>query len=319
MNEFLTEIALEGKKLTGKHIYTAKQDFKRLDVFLAEETGLTRSYIKQLIDSGAVLLNGFKVKAGHGLKTGDTAELEIKETVSDIVAMDIPLDVLYEDGCMAVVNKPQGLSVHPGAGQRSGTLVNALMFRFGALSSINGVIRPGIVHRLDKDTSGAIVIAKNDRAHLSLSGQFASRSAEKVYLAVLEGRVKDDSGRIEEKIARSDRDRTMMAVSPEGREAVSYYKVIKRFKDASLIEFNILTGRTHQIRVHAKAIGHPVIGDKKYGYKKQRFSFLEGQLLHAHRLTLSHPVTSEKMSFTAPLPPHFSKALSILENMEKKE
>lgn len=287
-------------------------DSSRLDVALSESTGKTRSAIKQLIEKGDVLVNGLPPKkSGETVKTGDVITLTVPDAVEKIEKKDIPIDILYEDGDVAVINKPQGLTVHPAGGNYTDTLVNALMFRLDSLSGINGEIRPGIVHRLDKDTSGVMIVAKNDEAHLSLSRQIADRTVVKEYVAILEGNLTPDEGRIETKIGRSPRDRKQMAVTPDGRTAVTEWRVITRFKENCFVLFRILTGRTHQIRVHAKHLGHPVVGDKTYGFKKQKFN-LDGQLLHAYRLTVMHPKSGERMTFSAPLPDYFVRVYDAL-------
>lgn len=287
-------------------------DSSRLDVALSESTGKTRSAIKQLIEKGDVLVNGLPPKkSGETVKTGDVITLTVPDAVEKIEKKDIPIDILYEDGDVAVINKPQGLTVHPAGGNYTDTLVNALMFRLDSLSGINGEIRPGIVHRLDKDTSGVMIVAKNDEAHLSLSRQIADRTVVKEYVAILEGNLTPDEGRIETKIGRSPRDRKQMAVTPDGRTAVTEWRVITRFKENCFVLFRILTGRTHQIRVHAKHLGHPVVGDKTYGFKKQKFN-LDGQLLHAYRLTVTHPKSGERMTFSAPLPDYFVRVYDAL-------
>lgn len=287
-------------------------DSSRLDVALSESTGKTRSAIKQLIEKGDVLVNGLPPKkSGETVKAGDVITLTVPDAVEKIEKNDIPIDILYEDGDVAVINKPQGLTVHPAGGNYTDTLVNALMFRLDSLSGINGEIRPGIVHRLDKDTSGVMIVAKNDEAHLSLSRQIADRTVVKEYVAILEGNLTPDEGRIETKIGRSPRDRKQMAVTPDGRTAVTEWRVITRFKENCFVLFRILTGRTHQIRVHAKHLGHPVVGDKTYGYKKQKFN-LDGQLLHAYRLTVTHPKSGERMTFSAPLPDYFVRVYDTL-------
>ncbi|MFR1565791.1 MAG: RluA family pseudouridine synthase [Christensenellales bacterium] len=284
----------------------------RLDVILSEAAGLTRSRVKQLLEGGSVLVDGVTAKkCGQTVKPGSSIEVDVPEPVSKIEGKEIPVEILYEDSDIAVINKPQGLTVHPAGRNYTDTLVNALMFKLDSLSGINGEIRPGIVHRLDKDTSGVMVVAKNDAAHLSLSSQISQRSVKKEYLALLEGRLSDDEGVVNTGIARSARNRKLMEVNAAGREAVTEYKVLRRFSENSLVLFRILTGRTHQIRVHAKYLGHPVVGDKSYGYKKQKFA-LDGQLLHAYRLSFNHPSTGERLVFTAPLPDYFIKVLDVL-------
>ena len=287
----------------------------RVDVLLSERTDLTRSAVKKLADEGNVTVNGNTVKAGQILRVGTEVEILIPDP-EPICAVpeDIPVEIVYEDADIAVVNKPQGMTVHAGAGNHEGTLVNALLFRLRHLSGINGKLRPGIVHRIDKDTSGLLVVAKNDAAHLSLSAQIAEKTCKREYLALLEGVVKEDNGTVSTEMGRDPKDRLKMAVLPEGkgRVAVTDFFVEKRFASNTLVRFSLHTGRTHQIRVHAKHMGHPVVGDPLYGYKKQRFA-LDGQLLHAFRLTLTHPVTGERMCFEAPLPDYFERVLTVLQ------
>lgn len=291
----------------------------RLDIALAEKTELTRSHAAKLIDDGLVTVNGkMPKKSGEKVKTGDTIAYEIPELVEKIEKKDIPFEILYEDGDIAVINKPQGLTVHPGGGNYSETLVNALMFRLDSLSGINGEIRPGIVHRLDKDTSGVMVVAKNDAAHLSLSQQIKDRTVKKEYVALLEGNLTKDGGTVKTCIDRSPRDRKMMTVSASGREAITDYRVITRFENHCFVLFRIHTGRTHQIRVHAKYLNHPIVGDKTYGLKKQRFG-LDGQLLHAYRLTFTHPSSGKEMTFVAPIPEHFVRVYDALATTERKQ
>ncbi len=287
---------------------------ERLDVFLSEKIDKTRSAIKKLVDDGNVTVNGKCEKAGKTLKIGDEITVILPEPVKlDLEAENIPLDVVYQDEDVAVINKPQGLTVHAGNGVHGSTLVNALLYHLDSLSGINGVIRPGIVHRIDKDTSGLLVVAKNDAAHVSLSEQIKNKTCKRIYIALVEGVVKQNSGVIDTFIGRSDKNRTMMAVKSEGRRAVTHYKVIKRYKDYTLMEFSLETGRTHQIRVHTKYVGHPIVGDPVYGYKTQKFK-LNGQLLHAFRLELTHPKTGKRMSFEAPLPDYFQAVLTKLDH-----
>ncbi len=288
-----------------------------MDVFLSEQTEeVTRSRLKKLIEEGQVSVNGKIVrKAGEPVKAGDGVSLTIPELVEyGLQAENIPVDIVYEDGDFAVVNKPKGMAVHVGAGVASGTLVNALLYALDSMSGIGGVLRPGIVHRIDKDTTGLLVVAKNDKAHLSLAGQIAEKSCRRTYYALLEGNVKEDSGRIVTDIGRHPADRLKMAVLPDGKGklAVTDYEVAARFGgEFTLCRFDLQTGRTHQIRVHAKHIGHPVAGDPVYGFKRQRIK-ADGQLLHAWRLELTHPSTGERMSFVAPLPAVFAEILTKL-------
>lgn len=287
-----------------------------MDVYLSERMNKTRSQIKQLNDSGCITVNGASDKCGRNLRVGDMITVTEEERIEYAEPEDIPIDVIYEDDDVAVINKRQGMSVHPGAGNKTGTLVNALLHRFRNLSSAGGDTRPGIVHRLDKDTSGVLLVAKNDAAHLSLSGQLARREMHKIYVALLEGNLKSDSGQVRTFIGRSPRDRKKMAVLPQGKEAITFYKVLERFQKNCFAEFDIKTGRTHQIRVHAQYLSHPVVGDKTYGYLKQRFN-LAGQLLHAKQITFRHPVTEKEITAEAPLPDYFKDILDFLEREER--
>lgn len=285
----------------------------RLDVFLTNETDWSRSQIKQQIDAGKALVNGVPKKAGFLIKNGDTVSLAFSKDVLDINAEpeDIPLDIVFEDDDFAVINKPQGMVVHPAPGAYNHTLVNALLFHFETLSKNGDGVRPGIVHRIDKDTSGLLVVAKNDKAHESLAKQIAEHTCFRHYLALVEGNVKTDSGKIETFISRSEKDRKMMAVSDSGKWAVTNYFVKERFEGYTLVEWVLETGRTHQIRVHSKHIGHPIVGDKTYGIKNQKFN-LDGQLLHAYKLELTHPTTGERLVFECKIPDYFEKTLSKL-------
>ncbi len=296
-------------------IFTVESS-ERLDVFLSEKLGKTRSAVKKMTDDKKVTVNGKHEKAGKVLKAGDKVAAVISDPVKlDLEAENIPLDIVYQDKDIAVINKPQGLTVHAGNGVHGSTLVNALLYHLDSLSGINGVIRPGIVHRIDKDTSGLLVVAKNDAAHLSLSEQIKNKTCHRIYRALVEGVVKENDGVIDTFIGRSDKNRTMMAVKEDGRRAVTHYKVLKRYKDYTYMEFSLETGRTHQIRVHTKYIGHPIVGDPVYGYKNQKFK-LNGQLLHAYKLELTHPSTGERMTFEAPLPDYFQDILSKLDKQQ---
>ena len=286
---------------------------ERLDVFLSEKLDKTRSAVKKLVDDGEITVGGNKVKAGRTLKIGEEIFVNIPDPVKlDLEAENIPLDIIYQDNDIAIINKPQGMTVHAGNGTHGSTLVNALLYHLDSLSGINGVIRPGIVHRIDKDTSGLLVVAKNDAAHLSLSEQIKNKTCHRIYLALLEGTVKQNDGIIDTFIGRSDKNRTMMAVKDSGRRAVTHFKVLKRYKEFTFAEFRLETGRTHQFRVHCKYIGHPIVGDPVYGYEKQKFK-LNGQLLHAWKLELTHPSTGERMGFEAPLPDYFQAVLQKLD------
>ncbi len=294
---------------------TAEEDARRLDVFLSDNADLTRSRAQRLIESGSVTVNGAVVaKPSCAVRADSAVAVLLPDDIPlDVPAEDIPLNVVYEDADLAVIDKPQGLTVHPANGNYTGTLVNALLYRVKDLSGINGVLRPGIVHRLDKDTSGLLVVAKNDFAHVELQKQIQSKRCRRIYLALCEGVFKEDEGVVDKPIGRSRSDRKKMDVVPDGRSALTYYTVEERFNGYTLVRFELKTGRTHQIRVHAKWLGHPVVGDKKYGYAKCRFA-LNGQLLHARTLVFTHPRTGEEMSFTSPLPDYFEKVLATLRN-----
>ncbi len=291
----------------------------RLDIFLTErEPDLSRSAIKNLIEKDKVKVNDESKKAGYNLRVGDVITYEIPEPVAvNLIPQNIPLDIVYQDGDLAVINKQQGLPVHIGAGHSDGTLVNALLYHFTDLSGINGELRPGIVHRLDMDTSGLMLVAKNDFAHRDLAKQIAEKTCIRRYIALLEG-VLREGGHIETHIARSKTDRKKMAVSndPNDRIAITDYKILKNYKNYTLAEFQLKTGRTHQIRVHAQYLGHSIVGDTLYGIKKQAYS-LNGQLLHSCYIEFTHPRSKERMSFTAPLPDYFERVLKILDAKEK--
>lgn len=284
-------------------------DGRRLDVLLAEASGLTRSRVASLMAEGQVAVDGqVETKAGAKPKPGQTVCLTVpapKPAVPE--AQDIPLTILYQDDDLAVVVKPCGMVVHPAAGNEDGTLVNALLHHLDSLGGIGGELRPGIVHRLDKDTSGLLLVAKNDAAQLALSRQLQDRLMEKHYRALVEGSVKEDKGRIEAAIARSKKDRKKMAVDPEGRDAVTEWRVLSRGRGVTLMDVHILTGRTHQIRVHMKHIGHPVCGDPIYGSGKG--AKVSRLMLHAYSLSFTHPTTGERMTFTAELPEAFAASL----------
>ncbi len=302
-----------------EELFTARESYARADVFLSENlSGYTRSAVKKLFSGGYVSINGKSAKPSQAVSAGDVVRATLPDAEEySAKPENIPLDIIYEDGDVAVVNKPQGMTVHAGNGNTEGTLVNALLYRLDSLSGINGVLRPGIVHRIDKDTSGLLVVAKNDKAHLSLSKQIEEKTCRRTYLALLEGVVKRDGGTVTTYIGRDPSDRIKMAVvSPEkGKLAITDYTVLKRYKENfTLCRFDLHTGRTHQIRVHARHLGYPVVGDPVYGIKKQRFS-LNGQLLHAWRLQFTHPATGEEMCFEAPLPDYFKSVLSKLKEI----
>lgn len=285
---------------------------ERADVIICKVTEFSRSHVKKLCDDGNVLCNGKPLKPKQILKENDVVEVNVPESVClDATPENIPINIVYQDDDIVIINKPQGMTVHAGNGTQGKTLVNALLYHIKNLSGINGVIRPGIVHRIDKNTSGLLVVAKNDKAHISLAKQLEDKTCSRVYTALLEGNLKDDSGHIETFIDRNPKDRTKMAVTSSGRLAITDFKVKERFEGYTLCEFSLKTGRTHQIRVHAKHLGHPIVGDKEYGYKNQKFK-LEGQLLHAGKLSFIHPTTGEKVSFICELPTYFENILKKL-------
>ncbi|HBR23935.1 MAG TPA: RNA pseudouridine synthase [Firmicutes bacterium] len=277
---------------------------QRLDAFLTiKGAGPSRSFLQKIIADNGALVNGKIAKAGCRLVEGDTIEIDIPEPkILEVNPQDIALDILYEDDDLIVVNKPRGLVVHPAAGNHDGTLVNALMWHCTNLSGIGGIIRPGIVHRIDKDTSGIIVAAKNDRAHLSLAAQFKQHSITRVYLAIVVGIPPADSGTINAPIGRHPSERKKMAVVPGGRNAVTHYRVLERFQHNALMEARLETGRTHQIRVHMTHLGYPLLGDIVYGKARSRCAMLSGQALHASVLGFVHPGSGQYLEFTVPMP-----------------
>lgn len=284
----------------------------RLDNYLLSKVDKTRSAIKNLIEKDKVLVNEKVVKAGYQLKNGDCVSVEIEEAQPcDILPENIPLNIVYQDDDLAVINKPQGMVVHPSSGCYSKTLVNALLYNIKDLSGINGEIRPGIVHRLDKNTSGLIVIAKNDKAHVSLAKQIQSKTCARIYRAILVGKLSKTEGTIATYIARGKNERKKMFVvrEGEGKIAMTDYKVLQQFNKFAYVEFSLKTGRTHQIRVHSAYIGHPVVGDPVYG---KEIEGLKGQLLHAYKIKFIHPTTKEPMEFECPLPDYFENFLSKL-------
>ncbi len=288
----------------------------RLDVFLSlENADLSRSHIQKLVNEGLVEVNQLPARASCRLKRGDQVVMRVPPPVELVVEPeDIPLDIYYDDADVIVINKPRGMVVHPAEGNYTGTLVNALLHHCRDLSGINGVVRPGIVHRLDKDTSGLLVVAKNDTAHLELARQLSAHNVDRIYKALVHGIVKNDLGVIDAPIGRHPKDRQKMAVTPgKGRHAITHYRVLERFYDNSLtlVELRLETGRTHQIRVHMTWLGHPLVGDKKYGRGKNIFG-LDGQFLHAGLLGFVHPRTGKKMTFESPLPEELENILNSL-------
>lgn len=289
---------------------------KRLDSYISDNMDkISRSFAQKLIENQKVTINGKNEKASYKVCAGDNIQVDVPEAQgTKLKAQDIPVDVVYEDKDIIVVNKPKGMVVHPANGNPDGTLVNAILAMCkDSLSGIGGEIRPGIVHRLDKDTSGLLIIAKNDEAHVKMSKQIQDRLVTKKYIALIRGVVKDDEATIDMPIARSKVDRKKMAVDKDGKQAVTHFKVIKRYRGYTLLEIKIDTGRTHQIRVHMAKIGYPVVGDMVYSNGKNEFG-IEGQMLHAKSLEFSHPITGKKMHLEAPLPEYFTKVLEELDS-----
>ncbi len=288
----------------------------RLDAYIAsKKENISRTNIQRLIEEGSILVNGQKKKISYKVQIGDSIEINIPEAKeTDIKAEDIPLEVVYEDSDIIVVNKPKGMVVHPANGNPDGTLVNAIMnICKGSLSGIGGEIRPGIVHRLDKDTSGLLIVAKNDLAHINMSTQIKNREVKKIYIALVKGNINENEATINMPIGRSTKDRKKMAVRKEGKEAVTHFKVLKRYGDYTLLKIKIDTGRTHQIRVHMAEIGHPVVGDMVYSKGKNEFG-VEGQMLHATSLDFKHPITGKEMHLEADLPEYFKNVLNELDS-----
>jgi len=300
--------------MTNEEKYTFKIEEKqgRVDKFLAKQLDhVSRSKIQKLIADEHIVVNETPIKAKYKLTAGDEVSVTIPSPKPvTMKAQDIDIDIIYEDADIALVNKPQGLVVHPGAGHKDGTLVNALLYHIDDLSGINGELRPGIVHRLDKDTSGILVVAKNDEAHVHLSNQLQERNMVKKYWALVHGNISHETGTIEAPIGRDNKSRQQFTVTGAGKEAVSHFKVVERFDDYTLLEVSIETGRTHQIRVHLKYIDHPVAGDETYGPGKTLKG--NGQFLHARSLEFVHPRTEETVTFEAPAPAIFEKTLEEL-------
>ena len=285
---------------------TENQAGERIDRFLADSQDLTRSFLQKILKEGEVIVNGKSVKANYKLRKGDRIEFEIPEAVEpDIVAEDIPLSILYEDADVLVVDKPKGMVVHPAAGHYSRTLVNAVMYHCkGELSGINGVLRPGIVHRIDRDTTGSIIICKNDMAHNEIARQLKEHSINRRYRAIVTGVLKDEEGTIEGAIGRDKKDRKKMAITADGKPAVTHYRVLQRFKHYTYVECVLETGRTHQIRVHMKHLGYPLIGDYLYHPDMTK---IDRQALHSSLLEFTHPITKKAMKLSAPLPTDMRK------------
>ena len=295
--------------------YVVNENGKRLDAYIAsQEEDITRTAAQRLIEQGTILVNGKKQKVSYKVSIGDVITSEEKQAQEiELKAQDIPIEIIYEDNDIIVVNKPKGMVVHPANGNLDGTLVNAIMaICKDSLSGIGGEIRPGIVHRLDKDTSGLLIIAKNDKAHVNMSEKIKNHEVKKTYIALVRGVVKENEATIDMPIGRSNSDRKKMAVTKNGRNAVTHIKVLKRYDKYTLLEVNIETGRTHQIRVHLSHIGYPVIGDYTYSNGKNEFGVV-GQCLHAKQLEFNHPVTEKEMKLEAPLPQYFEEILNQLD------
>ena len=301
-----------------KKIVVKNNENIRLDSYIVtEDKDLSRATIQRLSEEGNILVNGTIKKNSYKVKNGDIIEInipEIKET--KLEAQDIPIEIVYEDSDIIVVNKPKGLVVHPVNGNPDGTLVNAIMnICKDSLSGIGGEKRPGIVHRLDKDTSGLLIIAKNDKSHINMSEQIKNRKVNKKYIALVRGVIKENEATINMPIARSKKDRKKMAVDKNGKEAITHFKVLKRYDNYTLLEIKIDTGRTHQIRVHMSEIGHPVIGDEVYSNGKNEFE-VKGQMLHAKSLDFTHPITGKKMHLEADVPDYFKKVIQICDTKQ---
>lgn len=301
-----------------KIIIEKSDEGTRLDVFVSNlYPDKTRSHIKVMIENGLVLVNNKTVKAGYSLKAGNEVWIGEEEKVPDKAqAQDLPIDVVYEDDDLAIINKEKGMVVHPAVKNTSNTLVNALLFKIKDLSGINGVMRPGIVHRLDKDTSGLMVVAKNDFAHVHLSRQIQEKTCRRHYLALVEGNFKDLNGEIKTYIERSHKNRLKMANSDKGKIAHTLYTVRESFDKIDFVEFELKTGRTHQIRVHCEGLNHPILGDKLYGARIEKYHKYN-QFLHAYKLVLVHPRTGKEMCFEVGLPTYFEETLKNLRKMQK--
>lgn len=297
--------------------YTPGEELLRIDRFLGSRLEqVSRSYLQKLVKEGAVLVNGKPVKSSYKVENGDWIRLEIPDAVEpEIEAEEMDLDILYEDSDIILINKPKGMVVHPAAGHYSGTLVNGLMAHCkDELSGINGVMRPGIVHRIDMDTTGVLIVCKNDKAHNAIAEQLKVHSITRKYYAIVHGVLKEDTGTVNAPIGRHPVDRKKMSINEKnGKEAVTHYRVLRRFRRFTFVECQLETGRTHQIRVHMASIGHPLLGDQVYGPAKVPFSGPQGQTLHAGVLGIIHPSTGEYMEFTAPLPDYFEAVLKKLE------
>ena len=303
-----------------KELEVIEQVNKRIDAYMAEKyEDISRVAIQRLIETGKILVNGKKVKASYKVQVNDKITMEEEKAVEvELKAQDIPVEIIYEDRDIIVVNKPKGMVVHPANGNPDGTLVNAIMaICKDSLSGIGGEIRPGIVHRLDKETSGILIVAKNDKAHINLSEQIKEHKVKKTYIALVKGIVKENNATINMPIGRSEKARKKMAVTKKGKEAITHFKVLKRYDKYTLLEINIETGRTHQIRVHLSQIGYPIVGDEVYSKGKNEWN-IKGQCLHAKSLDFKHPITNEDMHLEAKIPQYFEEILEELKEREKE-
>ena len=291
---------------------------QRIDKYLtARMTDFSRARIQKLLDEGQVMVNNKIVKANHKLKLDEEVFIEIPDPIEvEIVAENIPLDIVYEDKELLIINKPKGMVVHPSAGHYSGTLVNAIMYHCkDSLSGINGQIRPGIVHRIDMDTTGSLIVCKNDESHVNIAEQIKEHTVNRIYVGIVCGNVTEDEGTIEGAIGRHPVDRKKMAVNEKnGKPAITHYKVLERFGNYTYMQFQLETGRTHQIRVHMASIGHPLLGDTLYSSGRSPFKHLQGQTLHAKTIGFVHPKSGEYMEFSAPLPEYFDNLLKLLKS-----
>lgn len=296
-------------------VIVADKNGERIDVYISMSLeDMSRNSVQKLIADGRVTVNEKLIKSNYKIKTNDVIKIIISEPeLLDVKAENIDINIVYEDNDLAVINKPQGMVVHPAAGHYGGTLVNGLMYHLKDLSSINGVMRPGIVHRLDKNTSGLMLVAKNDKSHNFLAACLKEHSINRIYYALVEGNVKDDVGKVDAPLGRSEKDRKKRAVTTKNsKNAVTNYQVVKRYGKYTLLKLKLETGRTHQIRVHMKYIGHAVVGDDVYGSKLNKFG-LEGQLLHSKTVGFIHPTTGEYMEFDSELPEYFQRVLKIID------
>lgn len=298
-----------------EHIFNVEKDYEgiRIDKYLCNVLcDKSRSFIQGLINDSNILVNEKTIKSNYKVKNKDIIKVIINEPIElSVEPENIPLNILYEDKDVIVVNKPKGMVVHPAPGNYSGTLVNALLYHCKDLSSINGVIRPGIVHRIDKDTTGVLVVAKNDEAHNFLSEQLKEHSMKREYYAIVEGKISNEKGTIDKPLGRNKKDRLKMGIVEDGKRAVTHYEVLETYKDTCLVKCILETGRTHQIRVHMASINHPLVGDLIYGFKKQKYK-VEGQMLHAKLLGFIHPRTKEYMEFDTDLPEEFQSLVNKL-------